>query len=60
MKFLLDAHLPPSLKKVFADNGFNAIHTLELPAKNETSDAEIIEALNTHNLIELHKDSIVF
>ena len=30
MKFLLDAQLPPSLKQVFRDNGYDCIHTLDL------------------------------
>ncbi|MDZ4405924.1 hypothetical protein [Prosthecobacter sp.] len=31
MKFLIDAHLPPSLRAVFHAAGHEAIHTLDLP-----------------------------
>lgn len=34
MKFLVDAHLPPSLCAVLARHGHDANHTLDLPAKN--------------------------
>ncbi len=43
MKFLLDAHLPPSLVKIFSNKGYFTIHTLNLPNKNESSDTEITE-----------------
>ena len=38
MKFLVDAHLPPSLCAVLARHGHDAKHTLDLPAKNATKD----------------------
>lgn len=38
MKFLLDAQLPPSLKQLFVDNGYDCIHTIDLKEGNETSD----------------------
>ena len=41
MKFLVDAQLPYRLAKRLRELGFNAIHTLELPLSNRTSDAEI-------------------
>ena len=41
MKFLLDAQLPPSLKQLFIDNGFDCIHTLDLEKGNDTSDKTI-------------------
>jgi predicted nuclease of predicted toxin-antitoxin system len=31
MKFLIGAHLPPSLRGVFQAAGHDAIHTLDLP-----------------------------
>ena len=57
MKFLLDAHLPSSLKNVFIDNGFVVIHTTDLPLKNETSDSDIIEYAQLNNYIVVTKDS---
>jgi predicted nuclease of predicted toxin-antitoxin system len=41
MKFLIDAQLPRRLANLFVDAGFEAIHTLDLPEGNRTSDAEI-------------------
>jgi len=38
MKFLIDAHLPPSLKEVFRQAGHDAIHTLDLPDRNSSRD----------------------
>jgi predicted nuclease of predicted toxin-antitoxin system len=41
MKFLVDAHLPRRSARWLQENGYDAIHTLDLPNKNYTSDAEI-------------------
>jgi predicted nuclease of predicted toxin-antitoxin system len=41
MKFLVDAQLPRRLVKWFRAAGFEAIHTLDLPKGNRTSDAAI-------------------
>jgi predicted nuclease of predicted toxin-antitoxin system len=38
MKFLVDAQLPSSLKRLFVLKGYDCIHTLDLTLKNETSD----------------------
>ena len=45
MKFLIDAQLPPSLKQVFIQNGYDCIHTLDPELKNETPD-EIINTVS--------------
>lgn len=42
MRFIIDAHLPKSLVKIFVDLGHEAIHTRELPAGNATDDNAII------------------
>jgi predicted nuclease of predicted toxin-antitoxin system len=34
MKFLIDAHLPPSLRQIFSAAAHQAIHTLDLPNQN--------------------------
>jgi predicted nuclease of predicted toxin-antitoxin system len=57
MKFLFDAHLPPSLKTVFKNSGFAVIHTTDLPLKNETSDSEIIDYAQLNDFIVVTKDS---
>lgn len=41
MKFLVDAHLPRRLAYRLRDAGHDAIHTLDLPKRNRTTDAEI-------------------
>ena len=56
MKFLIDAHLPPSLKIVFLDKGFDTIHTLDLPFKNDTADSEINRIVTKQERILITKD----
>ena len=41
MKFLIDAHLPPSLCGLLQASGHAAIHTSQLPGQNRTSDQAI-------------------
>ena len=41
MKWLDDAQLPRRLARLLCDLGEDAIHTLDLPRKNQTTDAEI-------------------
>jgi hypothetical protein len=40
MRFIIDAHLPKSLVKIFVDLGHEAIHTRELPAGNALMTAQ--------------------
>jgi predicted nuclease of predicted toxin-antitoxin system len=42
MKFLFNAQLPRRLVKRLVENGHDAIHTLDLPDENRTSDEYII------------------
>jgi predicted nuclease of predicted toxin-antitoxin system len=60
MKFLVDAHLPPSLCKVLAQHGHDAIHTLELPAKNATKDNVLNHLSVNEGRIVISKDSDFF
>lgn len=55
MKFIIDAHLPKNLAKIFAGLGHNAIHTSELPAGNATGDKDII-SLAANDGIVISKD----
>ncbi len=41
MNFLVDAHLPRRLAYRWRDAGHDALHTLDLPQQNRTSDNEI-------------------
>lgn len=42
MKYIIDAQLPRSLAKWMILAGYEAIHTLDLPRQNDTTDSEII------------------
>lgn len=56
MKFLIDAQLPPSLRQLFIEKGYDAIHTLDLPQKNDTKDAQIRQLAISDNRIVITKD----
>ena len=47
MIYLVDAQLPRSLAKWIVAQGKEAIHTLDLPDQNSTSDSEIIRVSTT-------------
>ena len=57
MKFLVDAHFPKKLANWLVKNGEDAIHTLDLPKKNNTSDIEIIDKAEAESRIIITKDS---
>jgi len=57
MKFMIDAQLPPFLKVIFIDKGFDAIHTDDLPSKERTTDNEIRKISLDEDRIVVTKDS---
>ncbi len=57
MKFLLDAHLPLALKSWLKKSGFDVVHTLDLPARNQTDDMEILNLSMQEERIVVSKDS---
>jgi predicted nuclease of predicted toxin-antitoxin system len=57
MKFLVDAHLPQRLSRWLVKKGYDSIHTLELPAQNETDDLVIIDVSVNEQRIVISKDS---
>ena len=57
MRFIVDAQLPQSLCNLFRENGIDAIHTLELPNGNQTTDREVIEIASKENRVVVTKDS---
>ncbi len=57
MKFLVDAQLPARLKLWLISSGFDAIHTDDLPAQNETADLTIADLADQENRIVISKDS---
>lgn len=50
MKFLVDAQLPRRLARFLQSQGYDAIHTRDLPEGNATSDAYINRLKATLNL----------
>ena len=57
MKFLVDAHFPKKMANWLVENGDDAIHTSDLPEKNNTSDIEIINKAETESRIIITKGS---
>jgi len=60
MKFIIDAQLPFRLKKWLLANGYDALHTDNLPKKHLTPDMEIIKFADKENRIVITKDSDFF
>lgn len=57
MKFLVDAHLPPSLCGLLQAGGHEALHTSQLPAQNRTTDRVINELSLRDQRIVVTKDA---
>jgi len=57
MKFLIDAQLPRRLAAQFRQAGLEAIHTLDLPDGNHTTDRTINELSIKEQYIVVTKDS---
>ena len=57
MKFLVDAHMPPSLCGVLRQVGHDAIHTSELPGRNRTTDATINKISMREQRVVISKDT---
>ena len=57
MKFLVDAHLPPSLCALFHAAGHDAIHTTGLPAQNRTPDSVINDFSDSQERVVISKDT---
>lgn len=57
MKFIVDAQLPRKVAHLFQRAGYDALHTLDLPAKNATSDEEIIVLAEQEDRVVITKDA---
>jgi predicted nuclease of predicted toxin-antitoxin system len=57
MKFLVDAHLPPSLCALLQAAGHDAIHTSHLAAQNHTPDETLNELSLKEQRVVVTKDS---
>jgi predicted nuclease of predicted toxin-antitoxin system len=57
MKFLIDAHLPPALRRVFAAAGHDAIHTIDLPNQNAAKDSALNSVSMAEQRVVVSKDT---
>jgi len=57
MKFLIDAQLPRRCAGWLIEAGHNALHTLDLPAGNRTTDNEIVAIAEREERIVVSKDA---
>lgn len=57
MRFLVDAQLPRRMVRWLADAGCDAVHTLDLPEGNRTTDARIIERADRERRAVVTKDA---
>lgn len=57
MKFLVDAQLPRRLADWLTQQGHDALHTLDLPRANRTSDTEVIGRADTDGRAVVTKDA---
>jgi predicted nuclease of predicted toxin-antitoxin system len=57
MKFLVDAQLPRRFAQWLNEAGHDALHTLDLPKKNLTSDSELITRAMRDDRIVISKDA---
>ena len=58
--FIVDAQLPYGIATLLRKNGFDAIHTDDLPNKAKTTDGEIRILAKKENRIVITKDSDFF
>jgi predicted nuclease of predicted toxin-antitoxin system len=56
MKFLVDAQLPRRLVYGLRNAGHDALHTLDLPNSNHTTDAELIALASADGRVVVSKD----
>lgn len=57
MNFLVDAQLPRRLVYRLRDVGHDALHTLDLPKRNRTTDTEIYEISAREQRVVITKDA---
>lgn len=57
MNFLVDAQLPRRLARQLSALGHDAIHTLDLPKRNRTTDAEILRISSLDERVVITKDT---
>jgi predicted nuclease of predicted toxin-antitoxin system len=56
MRFLVDAQLPRRLDARLREAGHDAVHTLDLPGGNRTTDADILQIASNEQRVVVTKD----
>lgn len=56
MKFLIDAHLPPSIAQMLNDAGHDSVHSSSLPGGNATTDKQLNEISIKEERVVMTKD----
>ena len=56
MKFLIDAQLPARLAEFLNQAGHDAVHTVELPDGNRSTDTQIAQSADTEGRVVVTKD----
>jgi predicted nuclease of predicted toxin-antitoxin system len=57
MKFVVDAQLPRRIAYLLRDHGHDAVHTLDLPEANRTTDSEILNVADRDERVVITKDA---
>ncbi|MCY2995256.1 MAG: DUF5615 family PIN-like protein [Planctomycetota bacterium] len=57
MKFLVDAHLPRRMTGWLSSEGCDAVHTLDLPDGNRTTDEQVIKCADREQRTVVTKDA---
>ena len=57
MNFVVDAQLPRRMKRLLQQAGHDALHTLDLPEANRTSDTVILQIAARESRVVVTKDS---
>lgn len=57
MKFLVDAQLPMRFAGWLTDAGHDALHTLDMPLKNRTPDADVVARAIQDGRVVISKDA---
>lgn len=57
MRFLVDAQLPRRIAYWLRDAGQDAIHTLDLPDQNRTTDSELVARADAERRVVVTKDA---
>lgn len=57
MKFLIDAQLPRKMRSWFSDAGVDALHTLDMPTGNRSTDEQIRRFSESDGRVLISKDA---